>query len=75
MEHVVVRSTKADKAIANAIAGRTTPGLEQAARLLTWGADEKVVLALAISGWLCARRQPAFRPITDHLLAVSVLAA
>ena len=75
MEHVVVQPTKTDKAIANAIASRTTPGLEEAARLLTWGADEKVVLALAISGWLCARRQPALRPIANHLLAVSVLAA
>lgn len=75
MKHVVVQPTKADKAIANAVASRVTPHFEKAARLLTWGADEKVVLALAIGGWLCARRQPAFRPVTDHLLAVSVLAA
>lgn len=75
MEHVVVRPTAMDRAIANAIASHTTPAVEQAARLLTWGADEKVILALAIGGWLYARRRPALRPVTNHLLAVSVLAA
>ena len=72
---MVVQPTEMDKAIANAIASRTTPALEQTANLLTWGADEKVVIALAISGWLYAKRRPALRPVTNHLLVVSVLAA
>src|SRR4051794_7996667 len=36
---VTIRPTRADRAIANAVAGHTTPGLEEAAELLTWGAD------------------------------------
>ena len=75
MGRVTVHPTETDKQIANAIADYTIPGLEDAAQLMTWGADEKVLLALAVGGWLWARPRPALRPITNHLLAVSLLAA
>jgi membrane-associated phospholipid phosphatase len=75
MAQLTIRPTAVDKKIANAIAARTSPGLEQAARLLTWAADEKVLLALAAGTWLCASSRPTLRPITNHLLAVSVLGA
>jgi membrane-associated phospholipid phosphatase len=75
MALITIRPTAADKDIANAIAARTTPGLERTARVMTWGADEKVLLALAVGGWLYAARRPALRPITNHLLAASVLTA
>jgi hypothetical protein len=39
--------TRGDIAIANAIAEDTGPRTERAAELLTWGADEHVLLALA----------------------------
>jgi undecaprenyl-diphosphatase len=75
MALVTIRPTRADKKIANAIACRTTPSMEQAAELLTWGADEKLLLALAAGAWLYAARRPALRPITNHMLSVSLLTA
>lgn len=75
MALITIRPTAADKDIANAIAAHTTPVLERAARAMTWGADEKVLLAIAIGGWLYAAHRPAVRPITNHFLAASLLTA
>jgi membrane-associated phospholipid phosphatase len=75
MAPVTIRPTKADRAIADAIASRTTPELEQAAELLTWGADEKLLLALSVGAWLYAARRPRLRPLADHVLTVSLLSA
>jgi undecaprenyl-diphosphatase len=75
MALVTIRPTRADRAIANTIASRTTPELEKAAELLTWGADEKLLLALSIGAWLYAARRPRLRPIADHVLTVSLLSA
>jgi undecaprenyl-diphosphatase len=75
MAGLTIQPTAADKAIANAIAAHTTPNLERASRLLTLAADEKVLLAIAAGGWLYATYRPALRPITNHLLAVSMLGA
>ncbi len=75
MALVTIRPTKTDRAIANAIASRTTPELEQTAKLLTWGADEKLLLALSVGAWLYAARRPRLQPIADHMLAVSLLTA
>ena len=75
MALVTIRPTRTDRAIANAIASRTTPALEQTAGLLTWGADEKLLLALSVGAWFYAARQPRLRPMADHLLTVSLLTA
>jgi membrane-associated phospholipid phosphatase len=75
MALLTIRPTAADKDIADAIAAHTTPDIERTARVLTWGADEKVLLAVAIGAWLYAARRPALRPITDHFLAASILTA
>jgi membrane-associated phospholipid phosphatase len=75
MALITIRPTATDKDIANAVAAHTTPALERTARVMTWGADEKVLLAIAVVGWLYAARRPALRPITNHLLAVSMLTA
>ena len=66
MAAVTIEPIRADKRLANAIASHTTPGLEKAAQLLTWGADEKLLLTLAFGGWLCAARRPALRPIATR---------
>jgi hypothetical protein len=52
---ITVKPTGVDVAIANAIARNTEPASEAFARALTWGADEKVLLALAAVGWLASR--------------------
>src|SRR6185437_2409901 len=75
MALITIRPTATDKDIANAVAAHTTPGLERTARVMTWGADEKVLLAIAIGGWLYAAHRPALRPITNHFLAASLLTA
>ena len=75
MAIVSIHPTKADKRIANAVASFTTPELEQAAGLLTWGADEKLLLALSVGTWLYAARRPRLQPIAGHMLTVSLLTA
>jgi hypothetical protein len=74
MALVTVKPTRIDMAIANEVAAHTKPQLEEAAEILTWGADEHVLLALAVAGWLYVRlRWPADRPIADHALTISVI--
>jgi membrane-associated phospholipid phosphatase len=73
---ITVRPTKADVAIARAIARDTKPAPEEIARVLTWGADEKVLLVLAAAGWLASRGcgEP-LRRASNHALLVTVAAS
>jgi membrane-associated phospholipid phosphatase len=71
-----VRPTGPDDAIARAVARDTEPAPEQIARVLTWGADEKVLLALAAVGWLASRgRGESLQRAGNHALLVSVAAS
>jgi membrane-associated phospholipid phosphatase len=73
---VTVKPTSADLVIANEIAAHARPGIEEASRALTWGADEHVLLALSVAGWLYAHvRRSTARPFANHLLTVSVVTA
>jgi membrane-associated phospholipid phosphatase len=73
---ITVRPTKADTAVARAIARDTRPAPEQIARDLTWGADEKVLLVLAAAGWLASRgRGEASRRAGNHAALVAVAAS
>ena len=73
---VTVRPTGADIAIARAITRNTKPAPEAVARALTWGADEKVLLVLAVAGWLASRgRSDALRRAGNHALLVTVAAS
>jgi membrane-associated phospholipid phosphatase len=73
---ISVRPTAADVGIANAIARNTEPAPELIARGLTWGADEKVLLALAAVGWLASRgRGEPLRRAGNHALLVTVVAS
>ncbi len=73
---VTVRPTGSDVTIANAIARNTEPAPEAIARALTWGADEKVLLALAAAGWLASRgRGEPLRRTGNHALLVTVMAS
>ena len=72
---ITVRPTKADVAVARAIARDTGPAPEKVARVLTWGADEKVLLVLAAVGWLASRgRGEPLRRGGNHALLVAVAA-
>jgi undecaprenyl-diphosphatase len=73
---ITVKPTRADVAIADAVARNTKPAPEEVARALTWGADEKVLLVLATLGWIASRR--ASRPLQragNHALLVTVAAS
>lgn len=73
-----ISPTQADVEIANAVSDHTNLQVEQAATMLTWGADEHVLLAAAAGWWLhCRRAAPRQRRISNHILiamlTVSVL--
>lgn len=75
MSPVTIRPNQADIRIANAIAARTMPPVERVAEVLTWGADEKVLLALTVSGWIYIHvKKPTLRPVADHFLFTSLAA-
>jgi undecaprenyl-diphosphatase len=73
---LTVKPTEADVAIAKAVALSTRPATEEIARALTWGADEKVLLALAAVGWIASRGgSSALRLAGNHALLVTVAAS
>jgi len=73
---ITVQPTEADVAIARAMARHTAPAPDKVARALTWGADEKVLLALAALGWLASRgRGEPLRRAGNHALLVTVAAS
>jgi undecaprenyl-diphosphatase len=76
MAIVTVRPTALDIAIANAIAAHTSRPAEQIAEVLTWGADEHLLLALTAIWWLYSRgRSLPSRRTADHFLLTTLLAS
>ena len=70
-----IRPTATDVAIARAVVRNTEPAPEAIARALTWGADEKLLLILAATGWIASRgRQEALQRAGNHALLVTVAA-
>ena len=68
-----IRPTHADIEIAEQISERAGPEIEQLARILTWGADEHVICALAAGWWLfCRRRGAQHRTDSNHVLLTTV---
>jgi membrane-associated phospholipid phosphatase len=76
MALVTVRPSAPDIAIANAIAAHTTPRIEKAADVLTWGADEHILVALTLAWWIYARRRPSGeRRAADHVMLTTLVAS
>jgi membrane-associated phospholipid phosphatase len=68
-----VRPTRPDVQIANIIAEHTDPAIERVAQIVTWGADEKVLCALAAGWWLfCQTRSASDRAAASHILLTTV---
>jgi undecaprenyl-diphosphatase len=58
------------------VARHTNHRAEAIARGLTWGGDEKILLALAAAGWIASRAQvEPLRRAGDHALLVAAVAA
>jgi undecaprenyl-diphosphatase len=64
-----IKPTRADLLISRAIARHTNPPAERITQLVTWGADEHILCALAAGWWLWCRRRPAEqRRASNHIL-------
>ena len=76
MALVNVKPTTLDLKLAHAIERHTSRRAERVAKILTWGADEKLLLAAVAFGWLCSRKASApTRRLGNHVLAITVAAA
>ena len=76
MAPIRVRPTRADVSIADAISRHTGRSTEKAAGLLTWGADEHIICALAAGWWLYSRSQSGQqRSVADHILITTLAAS
>ena len=68
-----IEPTRADIEIAERISGHTSPEVEQLAEVLTWGADEHLICALAAGWWLyCRHRNAQDRTDSNHILLTTV---
>ena len=73
---VTVKPTKPDVLIARIVARNTSHRAERVSRGLTWGADEKILLALAVAGWVATRgRSEQLQRVGNHALLVTVAAS
>ncbi|MBR0750925.1 phosphatase PAP2 family protein [Bradyrhizobium jicamae] len=73
---VTIRPTSIDRELARIIAAHTTPAAERIAGDFTWGADEHVLIALAIAYWLWSlNKSPAQRTGGTHVLATTLASA
>lgn len=76
MSLLTVKPTKIDERIARTVARKTNRRAEMVARGLTWGADEKILLALAAAGWTLSRAQgEPLRRAGNHALLVAATAS
>src|SRR6202171_1219631 len=68
-----VRPPRPDIEIANAVSAHAGPETEEAAEILTWGADEHLLCALAAGWWLYARNKGAHaRRVSDHIMLTTI---
>jgi membrane-associated phospholipid phosphatase len=76
MALVSVKPTKPDVLIARTVARKTNQRAEMISRGLTWAADEKVLLMLAVAGWVATRgRSEQMQRAGNHALLVTVAAS
>src|SRR5260370_28046362 len=76
MALITVRPTQLDKDIARDVARHTDVPIERGAELLTWGADEHLLIAAAMVGWLLTRRsEEPIRRLSTHFLVCSLSSA
>lgn len=72
-----INPTSFDRNVAGFICDHTTPEIELISRLVTWGADEHLLLVGAGIAWLVTRSSPsaARRKYVSHLLATTFASA
>jgi hypothetical protein len=73
MTLLTVHPTYIDEEIAREVAAQTDRRIERGAKILTWGADEHVLVALAALSWLLTRTgSERERRLGTHFLACSL---
>lgn len=76
MAPFTVKPTKPDVVMARAIGHNTNRRAEDVARVLTWGADEKLLLLLAAACWVASRgRSKPIRRAGNHAFLVTAVAS
>jgi undecaprenyl-diphosphatase len=76
MALLTVRPTEFDRGVAREIARHTNGAIEIVAKVVTWGADEHVIIAAAALGWLLTRDSSVpTRRMGTHVLACAVATA
>ncbi len=71
-----VRPTRLDEEVAGAVETHTDRRVEDAAQVVTWGADEHVLIAAAAAAWLFTRDlNERARRLGTHFLACTLAAA
>jgi PAP2 superfamily len=76
MAPFTLKPTKPDIVMARAITHNTNRRAEDVARVLTWGADEKLLLLLAAAGWVASRAySEPIRRAGNHAFLVTALAS
>ena len=75
MEHLHLKPTRLDAAVARTIAHKTSPAIEHIMKFGTWLADERLLYAGSALLWLASRRQsPRRRAQADHFLLAATAA-
>lgn len=76
MAPITIRPIRIDKEIARGVARHTDVSIERAAKVLTWGADEHLLIAASAVGWLLSRKaDEPLRRFGTHVLICSLSSA
>jgi undecaprenyl-diphosphatase len=76
MAGIRVSPTKADRSIARLVSAHTDRSAEDAAKIITWGADEHILCAAAAGWWIYTRNRPRDeRRAADHVLLTTIVAS
>lgn len=71
MRPLDIPTTKLDREIAHGIVQATGPATESSAQLLSWGADEHVLLTLSAVWWMVCQTNGQHRRESTHLLLLA----
>jgi len=76
MTPITVRPTRADLSVAKIVSAHTGHEPKGLREVLTWGADEHVLCALAVGWWLyCRGKNAKARRASDHILLTTLVSA
>ena len=76
MALVSIPPTRMDLVVANSIVAHADPAPEKLLQAITYGADERLLVSLAVAGWAIAMAgRSRHRSLATHALAVSVTVA